>query len=181
MELEARMSATARHKRPRVTRYSKFAVGAAAAGTMVLVPSIAKADPQPTVDQVKTQLDKLYEQAADANEAYNAAKDAEGKLQQQVDGINRQMSAEQAVMAQTRTQLGGLAAAQYRNDGIDPTPQLMMPADPSPMLATSATVGRISENTSETLRTLAQEKADLAAKAKEAADKMALLDRNTKD
>ncbi|MBW8803095.1 MAG: hypothetical protein AUG49_00805 [Catenulispora sp. 13_1_20CM_3_70_7] len=175
------MSATARHKRPRVTRYSKFAVGAAAAGTMVLVPSIAKADPQPTVDQVKTQLDKLYEQAADANEAYNAAKDAEGKLQQQVDGINRQMSAEQAVMAQTRTQLGGLAAAQYRNDGIDPTLQLMMQADPSTMLAMSATVGRISENTSETLRTLAQEKADLAAKAKEAADKMALLDRNTKD
>lgn len=148
---------------------------------MVLVPSVAKADPQPTVDQVKTQLDTLYQKAADANEAYNAAKDAEDKLQQQVDGINRDMSAEQASMTQTQTRLGGLAAAQYRSANVDPTLQLMLQADPSNMLNMSATVGRVAENSSETLKLLAQQKADLAAKAKEAADKMALLDSNTKD
>lgn len=175
------MTVTARHRRPRAARYSKLAVGAAAAGTMVLVPSVAKADPQPTIDQVKTQLDTLYQQAADANEAYNAAKDAEDKLQHQVDGINRDMSAEQASMAQTQSRLGGLAAAQYRNANVDPTLQLMLQADPSSMLTMSATVGRVTENSAETLKLLAQQKADLAAKAKEAADKMALLDRNTKD
>ncbi|NUP50469.1 MAG: C40 family peptidase [Catenulispora sp.] len=175
------MTVTARHRRPRATRYSKLAVGAAAAGTMVLVPSVAKADPQPTIDQVKTQLDTLYQKAADANEAYNAAKDAEDKLQQQVDGINREMSAEQASMTQTQTRLGGLAAAQYRSANIDPTLQLMLQADPSNMLNMSATVGRVAENSSDTLKLLAQQKADLAAKAKEAADKMALLDSNTKD
>src|SRR3954471_23344551 len=127
------MSVTARHRRPRVSRYSKLALGAAAAGTMVLVPSVAKADPQPTIDQVKTQLDKLYEQAADANEAYNAAKDAQGKLQQQVDGINKEMSAEQAAMAQNQSRLGTLAAAQYRSGSVDPTLQLMLRADPSTM------------------------------------------------
>jgi cell wall-associated NlpC family hydrolase len=175
------MTVTARHRRPRAARYTKLAVGAAAAGTMVLVPSVAKADPQPTIDQVKTQLDSLYQQAADANEAYNAAKDAEDKLQHQVDGINRDMSAEQAAMAQTQSRLGGLAAAQYRNANVDPTLQLMLQADPSSMLTMSATVGRVTENSAETLKLLAQQKADLAAKAKEAADKMALLDRNTKD
>ncbi|NUR63916.1 MAG: hypothetical protein HOV87_35450 [Catenulispora sp.] len=175
------MTVTARHRRPRAARYSKLAVGAAAAGTMVLVPSVAKADPQPTIDQVKTQLDTLYQHAADANEAYNAAKDAEDKLQHQVDGINKDMSAEQASMAQTQSRLGSLAAAQYRNANVDPTLQLMLQADPSSMLTMSATVGRVTENSAETLKLLARQKADLAAKAREAADKMALLDRNTKD
>ncbi|GAA1990309.1 C40 family peptidase [Catenulispora subtropica] len=175
------MTVTARHRRPRATRYSKLAVGAAAAGTMVLVPSVAKADPQPTIDQVKTQLDKLYQQAADANEAYNTAKDAQGKLQQQVDGINKEMSAEQASMAQTQTRLGGLAAAQYRSGNIDPTLQIMVQADPGTLLNMSATIDRVTANGADTLKLLAQQKADLAAKAKEAADKMALLDRNTKD
>ncbi|GAA2024935.1 hypothetical protein GCM10009839_23590 [Catenulispora yoronensis] len=175
------MTVTARHRRPRATRYSKLAVGAAAAGTMVLVPSVAKADPQPTVDQVKTQLDKLYQQAADANEAYNGAKDAQDKLQQQVDGINKEMTAEQAAMAENQTRLGGLAAAQYRSENVDPTLALMMQADPSTMLSMSATVGRVTANSSDTLRLLAQQKADLAVKAKEAADKMSLLNENTKE
>jgi cell wall-associated NlpC family hydrolase len=164
----------------RAPKYTKLALGAAAAGTLVMVPSVANADPQPTVDQVKAQLDTLYQQAANADEAYNAAKDAEDKLQVQVDGLNRQMSAEQATMAQTETRLGGLAAAQYRNGGVDPTLQLMMQADPSTMLTMSATVGRITENTQETLTLLAQQKADLAAKTRDAADKMGLLDQQAK-
>jgi len=174
------MTAAARHRRPRAPKYTKLALGAAAAGTMVLVPSVANADPQPTIDQVKSQLDNLYQQADAANEAYNAAKDAEGKLQQQVDGINREISAEQAAMAQTQTRLGGMAAAQYRNGGIDPTLQLLVQADPSTMLNMSATVDRVTENSSDALKLLAQQKADMAAKAREAADKMTELDANTK-
>jgi cell wall-associated NlpC family hydrolase len=174
------MTVTARHRRPRARKSTKLALGAAAAGTMVLVPSVANADPQPTIAQVNDQLNKLYQQAANADEAYNTAQDAEAKLQQQVDGINREMSAEQAGMDQTRTRLGGLAAEQYRNGGIDPTLRLMMQADPSNMLDMSATVERVQAANAETLSRLAQQKADLAAKAREAAAKMSLLDQQTK-
>ena len=174
------MTVNARHRRPRAPKYAKLALGAAAAGTMVLVPSVANADPQPSISQVNDQLNKLYQQAAQADEAYNAAQDAESKLQQQVDGINRQITAEQETMTQTKTRLGGLAAEQYRNGGIDPQLQLMMQANPSTMLNMSATVDRVQANNAETLSLLARQKADLAVKAKEAADKMQLLDAQTK-
>jgi cell wall-associated NlpC family hydrolase len=174
------MTVNARHRRPRAPKYTKLALGAAAAGTMVLVPSVANADPQPTIAQVNDQLNKLYQQAAQADEAYNAAQDAESKLQQQVDGINRQITAEQESMAQTKTRLGGLAAQQYRNGGIDPQLQLMMQANPSTMLTMSATVDRVQANNADTLSLLARQKADLAVKAKDAADKMQLLDAQTK-
>jgi cell wall-associated NlpC family hydrolase len=174
------MTVNARHRRTRAPKYTKLAVGAAAAGTMVLVPSVANADPQPTIAQVNDQLNKLYQQAANADEAYNTAQDAEAKLQQQVDGVNRQITAEQASMTQTKSRLGGLAAAQYRNGGIDPTLQLLMQSDPSTMLNMSATVGRVQADNAGTLGLLAQQKADLAAKAREAASKMALLDQQTK-
>lgn len=174
------MTVNARHRRPRAPKYTKLALGAAAAGTMVLVPSVANADPQPTISQVNDQLNKLYQQAAHADEAYNAAQDAQSKLQQQVDGINRQITAEQESMAQTKTRLGGLAAEQYRNGGIDPQLQLMMQANPSTMLAMSATVDRLQANNADTLSMLARQKADLAVKSKEAADKMQLLDAQTK-
>jgi cell wall-associated NlpC family hydrolase len=174
------MTVNARHRRPRAPKYTKLALGAAAAGTMVLVPSVANADPQPSISQVNDQLNKLYQQAAHADEAYNAAQDAQSKLQQQVDGINRQMTAEQERMAQTETRLGGLAAEQYRSGGIDPQLQLMMQANPSTMLTMSATADRVRANNADTLSLLARQKADLAVKAKEAADKMQLLDEQTK-
>lgn len=174
------MTVNARHRRPRAQKYTKIALGAAAAGTMVLVPSVAKADPQPTIAQVNDELNKLYQQAASADEAYNAAQDAQSKLQLQVDGINREITAEQASMAQTRTRLGALAAEQYRNGGIDPTLQLMMQANPSTMLAMSAMVDRVQADNADTLTLLARQKADLAVKAREAAGKMALLDQQTK-
>jgi peptidoglycan DL-endopeptidase CwlO len=174
------MTVNARHRRPRAPKYTKLALGAAAAGTMVLVPGVANADPQPSISQVNDQLNKLYQQAAHADEAYNAAQDAESKLQQQVDGINRQITAEQESMGQTKTRLGGLAAEQYRNGGIDPQLQLMMQANPSTMLNMSATVDRVQANNADTLSLLARQKADLAVKAKEAADKMQLLDAQTK-
>lgn len=174
------MSVNARHRRTRAPKYTKLAIGAAAAGTMVLVPSVANADPQPTIAQVNDQLNKLYQQASAADEAYNAAQDAQAKLQQQVDGINREITAEQATMSQTQTRLGSLAAAQYRSGGIDPTLQLMMQSDPATMLNMSATVGRVQADNAGTLSLLAQQKADLAAKARQAAAKMALLDQQTK-
>ncbi|WP_194914176.1 C40 family peptidase [Catenulispora rubra] len=174
------MTVNARHRRTRAPKYTKLAIGAAAAGTMVLVPSVANADPQPTIAQVNDQLNTLYQKAAHADEAYNAAQDAEAKLQQQVDGINREITAEQATMTQTKSRLGSLAAAQYRSGGIDPTLQLLMQSDPSTMLNMSATVGRVQADNAGTLGLLAQQKADLAAKAREAADKMALLDQQTK-
>ena len=174
------MTVNARHRRPRAPKYAKLALGAAAAGTMVLVPSVANADPQPSISQVNDQLNKLYQQAAQADEAYNAAQDAQSKLQQQVDGINRQITAEQESMTQTKTRLGGLAAEQYRNGGIDPQLQLMMQANPSTMLTMSATVDRVQANNADTLSLLARQKADLAVKAKQAADKMQLLDAQTK-
>ena len=174
------MTVNARHRRTRAPKYTKLAIGAAAAGTMVLVPSVANADPQPTIAQVNDQLNTLYQQAAHADEAYNTAQDAEAKLQQQVDGINREITAEQATMTQTKSRLGSLAAAQYRSGGIDPTLQLLMQSDPSTMLNMSATVGRVQADNAGTLGLLAQQKADLAAKAREAAAKMALLDQQTK-
>jgi cell wall-associated NlpC family hydrolase len=150
---------------------------------MVLVPSVASADPQPTIDQVKSQLDQYYRQAADANEAYNAAQVAEQQLQTQIAGINTQMTQEQAAIVQTQSTLGSIAAAQYRSGstGIDPTMQLLIQSDPKTVLDLAGTVDRSSQQNANALHTYAAAKANLQAEGKEAADKLAQLDQTTKD
>src|SRR5260221_6713903 len=174
---------TAQHSRVRISRKATLAFGALAVGTMVLAPSVANADPQPTVEQVKAQLDKLYQDAADANEAYNAAQVAKQQLQTQIAGINAQMPQQQAGISDTQSQLGAIAAAQYRagGSGIDPTIQLMMQSDPKSVLALAGAVDRASQLNADALRVYTQVKADLKAEGQDAGAKLVLLDKSTKD
>lgn len=182
MEPTARM--TARHSRPRISRRpTAWAVGTVAAGTMALVPSIASADPPPTIDQVQAQLNTLYQQEANANEAYNAAQAAQQQLQVQINQINSQMSQEQASIQDAQSRLGSVAAEQYRDGGVltDPTLQLLTQSDPKAALENAGTLDMAQETNAEAIHSFAQAKATLATQAKEAAAKMGLLDKAVQD
>ena len=163
------------------SRKTSLVLGAVAASTLALLPAVASADPQPTIEQVKAQLDQYYQQAADANEAYNTAQVAEQQLQGQIAGLNAKMAQEQAAIAETQTRLGTIAAAQYRSGGVDPTMQLLMQSDPKAMLDMAGTVDRTSQQNADALRTYAQAKADLDTQRKDASAKLAQLDLKTKD
>ena len=175
---------TPRHSRPRISRrQTTWAFGAVAAGTMVLAPSIASADPTPSIEQVQGQLDKLYQQAANANEAYNAAQVAQQQLQAQINQINSEMTQEQQAIKDTQSRLGSVAAEQYRDGGVlsDPTLQLLMQSDPGTALQNAGTLDLAQQTNADAIRSYAQAKAVLATQAKEAATKMGLLDKSVQD
>ncbi len=150
---------------------------------MALVPSIATADPAPTIDQVQAQLDKLYQQAANANEAYNSAQVAQQQLQTQISQINSRMTQEQAAIQDAQSRLGTMAAEQYRNGGVltDPTLQLLTQPDPKTALENAGTLDLAQQTNAEAIHSYAQAKTLLAAQAKEAAAKMGLLDKSVQD
>jgi cell wall-associated NlpC family hydrolase len=156
-------------------------LGVVAVGTLALVPAVASADPQPTIEQVQAQLDRYYGQAADANEAYNTAQVAEQQLQTQIAGLNSQMAQEQAAIVDTQSRIGSMAAAQYRAGGMDPTMQLLVQSDPKSVLDLAATVDRASQQGADALHTYAQAKANLETERKDASAKLGQLDQKTKD
>ena len=150
---------------------------------MVLAPGVASADPAPSIDQVQAQLDKLNQQAANANEAYNAAQTAQQQLQAQISQINSQMTQEQQGIRDAQSRLGSVAAEQYRDGGVlsDPTLQLLTQSDPGTALSNAGTLDLAQQKNADAIHALTQTKAMLAAQAKEAATKMGLLDKSVQD
>ena len=172
----------AKPSRIRLSHKTSLALGTLVAGSLVLVPSIANADPKPTVEQVQVQLNKLYQQAADANESYNAAQVAAAQLQTQLDGIHAKTAEEQTAIQGVQNQIGGMAAAQYRaGGGLDPTMQMLMQQDPKTTLEMAATVSRTSSMNATAIATYAQAKIQLDAQGRDAADKLAQLDKSAKE
>jgi cell wall-associated NlpC family hydrolase len=168
--------------RTRISRTTAFAVGTLVIGGLVLAPNVASADPKPTIPQVQAQLDKLYQQAADADEKYNATQAAEQQLQGQIAGIQTRIAQEQVAVQGAQSKLGILAAAQYRmGGGIDPTMQVMMQADPQTALEMASTIDRSSASTADALHSYSAAKSELDAENKDSAAKLAALDKAAKD
>lgn len=175
----------------------------AAAGSVALLPT-AEADPNANINDVKAQVDKLHDQAEVASEAYNEANTSLNDLQTKVTQLQARITAEQGSLDSARSSLGGLAAAQYENGGVDSTLELMLQQSPDQFLqqataqaqvtgskmATMATAAEIARQLNQdkasagdelaqlakTRTTMGQQKADIDAKEKQAQN---LLDQLT--
>jgi cell wall-associated NlpC family hydrolase len=175
----------------------------AAAGSVALLPT-AEADPTASINDVKAQVDKLHQEAEQAAEAYNQANTSLADLQHKVDQLQARITAEQGSLNSARGALGGLAAAQYESGGVDSTLQLMLTQSPDQYLQQATALAQITDgkkatmanaaeiqrqlnqdkasatdelaNLAKTKTLMAQQKADIDAKEKQAQD---LLDQLT--
>ncbi|MGW2294362.1 NlpC/P60 family protein [Streptomyces violaceorubidus] len=166
------MASHRRPKQPSRTRVTVLTTAAAAA--VVLSSQAANAAPseKPGKDEVKAKVDKLYEEAEQATEKYNGAKEKQEKLQKEISTIQDNVARGQEELNELRDGLGSMASAQYRSGGIDPSLQLFLSADPDNYLDKASTLDQLSGQQVEALKKIQVKQRDLAQQRSEAAEKL---------
>jgi cell wall-associated NlpC family hydrolase len=146
----------------------------AAAAAVALTSQAAHAAPseKPTKDEVKAKVDKLYEEAEQATEKYNGAKEKQEKLQKEISTIQDNVARGQEELNKLRDSLGSLAAGQYRTGSIDPSLQLFLSSDPDDYLDKASTLDQLSAQQVEALKKVQDKQRELAQERAEAAEKL---------
>ncbi|MFI1517744.1 C40 family peptidase [Kitasatospora cineracea] len=171
------MSVPRRTPLPGVQRLARaLALTAAATSALGLTGGGAHADPAPTKDQVKAQVDQLYEEAERASEQYNAALEQQRRLQAEAGTLQDQVAAGQDELNRLRGDLGAVAAAQYRAQGIDPAVRLMLDQDPAGYLTGARSLEQATARQGDRLRDVAERARRLDERRHEAGAKLTELE-----
>ncbi|MFC1417089.1 C40 family peptidase [Streptacidiphilus cavernicola] len=137
----------ASHRKPRVGHLAArtaFTLVTATAATVSVLSHPGQADPRPSPEQVKGQLDLLYQQAERATQDYDGAVAQAAALQRQAAQLQEQAARTDAAMDGLRTRLGAMAAAEYREGGMDPTLRLLTSAHPDDYLQLAGSLDQVS-------------------------------------
>ncbi|TLS41311.1 hypothetical protein FE633_36855 [Streptomyces montanus] len=169
------------HRRPAPSGLDRGATSAtlcvlsAAAAALGVVP--AGAAPQ---DDTRAKVDRLYEQAERATEAYNEADERADTLRGQVTRAQDRIARQQGRINTMRDALGSLAGAQYRSGGLDPSLALMFSDNPAEYLDRAAVLDRIGVHQAGELKDLQEAQRDLSQERAEARRKLAELEKSRK-
>lgn len=150
----------------------------AAAAAFGLVPAMsAVAAPH---DDTRAEVDRLYEEAEKATEAYNKADERADALRKDVSGAQERIARQQERINSMRETLGSLAGAQYRSGGLDPSLALLFSDDPDDYLDKAAVLDRISVHQAGELKDLQTAMRELSQERSEAARKLGELEKSRK-
>ncbi|MBL1106028.1 C40 family peptidase [Streptomyces sp. 5-8] len=166
------MASHRRPKQPSRTRVTVLTTAAAAA--VALSANAANAAPSEKLSksEVKAKVDKLYEQAEQATEKYNGAKEKQQKLQKEISTIQDNVARGQEELNKLRDGLGSLATAQYRSGGIDSSVQLFLSSDPDDFLDKASTLDQLSSQQVDALKKIQDKQRELAQERAEATEKL---------
>ncbi|MFM9367431.1 NlpC/P60 family protein [Streptomyces sp. Da 82-17] len=165
--------------RDRSARATVLSAAAATAAAALTAPT-ATADPQASPAETKAQVDRLFEEAERATQAYDKADEKADRLRQEIADAQDGVARGQERINRMRGELGSLAGAQYRSGGIDPTLALMLSEDPDGYLAKSTTLDRINARQAGRLGKLRTAQRALAQERDEATRKLADLEETRK-
>ncbi|MFF3749104.1 NlpC/P60 family protein [Streptomyces sp. NPDC002018] len=165
----------ASHRRPKQSNHAYATVLSVTAAAAVAVSAqSASADPLPDPNKkgVQAQIDRLYEEATQATEKYNGAKEKADELREQVDNLQDTAARKQADLNDFRDRLGSIATAQYRSGGLDPSVQLFLSADPDAYLDQVSDLDRLSTQQADMLEQFQEQQRDLRQQRSQAAAKL---------
>ncbi|MEU6085926.1 NlpC/P60 family protein [Streptomyces sp. NPDC047085] len=145
----------------------------AAAAALGAVPAHAKPG-----TGTRAEVDRLYEEAEKATQAYDKADERAGTLRREIRDVQDHIARQQQRVNALREKLGSLAGAQYRSGGIAPAVALLFSDGPDDYLDKAATLDRIDAQQAGQLRELRSVLRELAQERAEAADKLAELERS---
>ncbi|MET9831259.1 NlpC/P60 family protein [Streptomyces sp. NPDC006385] len=126
----------AAHRKPRQrsvggnTARTAWTIALAGAATATGFDGTGHAEPRLTPAQVKAKVDKLYQEAEVATEKYNGAKEQADGAERRIRTLQDEAARRTAKLNSARDALGSMAAAQYRDGGLDPALQLALSDDP---------------------------------------------------
>ncbi|GAA2626326.1 C40 family peptidase [Streptomyces vastus] len=134
----------AAHRKPRQrslggnTARTAFTIALAGAASATSFDGAGHAEPRLTPDQVRAKVDKLYQEAEVATEKYNGAKEKADKAEERVDFLQDEAARRTERLNSERDTLGSVAAAQYRDGGLDPALRLFLSSEPDQYLDEAA-------------------------------------------
>ncbi|AXK32761.1 hypothetical protein DVA86_09005 [Streptomyces armeniacus] len=166
------MASHRRPKQPSRTRVTVLTATAAAAVAMTSQAASADEPSKPSKEEVKSKVDKLYEEAEAATEKYNGSKEKQKKLQKEVGNLQDSVARGQGDLNELRNGLGSMASAQYRSGGIDPSLQLFLSSDPDSYLDKASTVDQLGTKQTEALEKIRSKQRSLSQQREEAKGKL---------
>ncbi|MFB8243824.1 NlpC/P60 family protein [Streptomyces sp. NPDC055952] len=152
-----------------------FGLLSVAAAALSAVPAAA-APP----DDTRATVDRLFEQAERATEAYNEADERADALREEVGTARDRIARQQQRVNSLRESLGSLAGAQYRAGGVDPAVELLFSDDPDQYLDKAARLDRLTAHQARELKELQGALRELAQDREETADRLRELQRSRK-
>ncbi|MDQ1044950.1 C40 family peptidase [Streptomyces sp. V4I2] len=164
------------HRRPKPPSRARIATLGMAAGAVSLLPTQSQAAPEPTLEDVRKQVETLYEEAEAPTEEYNAITEKQAKLQREVDGARDRLARKQQEVNELREKIGPLAAAQYRDGGIDPSVELFLSGDPDNYLDQAAMLDRTSSRQADALRAMQTKQRELTQERTDAQKRLKALE-----
>ncbi|MFJ3722261.1 NlpC/P60 family protein [Streptomyces sp. NPDC090045] len=139
----------ASHRKPRqrplsggTARTTAATLALAGAATATAFEGTSQADPRPTPSQVKSEVDRLYEEAEAATEQYNGAKEKADEAERALTGLREETARKTDQLNSARSALGTLAASQYRSGSLGTAVQLALASDPQEYLSQSSFITR---------------------------------------
>ncbi|MFJ9939189.1 C40 family peptidase [Streptomyces erythrochromogenes] len=165
----------ASHRKPRQrslsggpVRTTAATIALAGAATATAFEGAAQADPRPTPAQIKTEVDRLYEEAEAATERYNGAKEQADEAEKALTGLREEAARKADQLNTARSALGTLAASQYRSGSLGTAVQLALADDPQEYLAQASFISRAGDRNAAGITTV-RRKLDEVSKLREQA------------
>ena len=152
-----------------------LSAAAAALGAIPVQPAAAAPH-----DNTRAEVDRLYEEAERATEAYNKADERADALREQVGTAQDAIARQQDRINTMRESLGSLAGAQYRSGALDPSIALLFSENPDDYLDRASALDRISAHQAGELHDLQQALRDLHQDRAEAGGKLTELEKSRK-
>lgn len=162
---------------PGLDRGTTVAVGllSAAAAALGALPATAVPHDDPTAD-----VDRLYEEAERATEAYNEADSRADTLRKRINTVQDEIARQQERVNTLRESLGSLAGAQYRSGGLDPSLTLLLSDDPEDYLERASVLDRLTVRQAGRLKELQKTRRALDQNRAKASRELEELERSRK-
>ena len=114
---------------------------------IALLP-ITSASAAPSLNDVRTKVRILQEQAAAAGEAAQQAKVEYKSLTRKLESVQRQAAADAATVAKFKNSLGAIAREQYKNGAMSQSLELLFSSDPKLFLAAAGSLESVTRKQS---------------------------------
>ncbi|MEU9126757.1 NlpC/P60 family protein [Kitasatospora sp. NPDC048540] len=157
-----------------VTAATTTALGVTVAGSARALPG-PPAEPVAKQD-VKAQVDRLYDEAEQASQRFEAAQEYQQRLQSETSALQDQVATGQEDLNRLRQDLAALAGAEYRAGGMDPGVRLMLDSDPDAYLAGARALDQAAQRQNDTLRLVLDRQRRLDQRRSEVGAKLAELE-----
>ncbi|MFG2127647.1 NlpC/P60 family protein [Streptomyces sp. NPDC048751] len=170
-------------------RVLRLVCTAAVAAHLALAPVSAAAAPEPgerSVAELLTDLQRLYHEAEQATESYNATEEKLKRQRAETDRLDRELARARLSLHDSRRAAGRLARQQYQGTSdISPYVRLLLARDPQHALDQGHVIGQLARERADTVGRLTgteRRADDLARKARKALDEqLTLTERRKKE